>query len=686
MAIDNAKILNVRIKNKYDSYENWINSGLILEAGEIAIAHTTIDVAVENGTVKHPGLLMKVGDGEKTFSALPWLSAKAADVLSVCKNETDLKEFIKTVISADDGALKNLETALKALITKEETRALAAEAKLAQDILAVDEKVNELARIEAEGKAALTKALNEETAARKEDKQELVKALEETRNTVAANKAELAQDIAEAEAAAKQHADDLNAAMNDRMADVEGLLGLGEEATGKTVAEQIAEAVQVVQDEVDALEQTHATDKAELVKAIEDEAQTREEAVQGVQDAVDELAGTHATDKAALEAAIALKADQTALDAVSAVANAAATKEEFDAAVEALEAEDARIEGLVTAEAAKAREEEGKLDARLVEVETFFKTAEGQTLDEALDTLVELQKYLEEEGAVADQMILDIAANATAIEEMDEAYKAADEDLQDAIDAVEGRMDTAEGDIDALEGRMTTAEADIDAVEGRMTTAEGAITALQQAVGEGGSVDAQIDAKIAALDADVTSAAVEEGKGVQVNVKEVDGKVTEVVVTGNFDNAYDAKGAAAAAQAAAEATAAADATAKDEALEAKIKEYVDAEDAKIEKSVEDLTAVVNTKAAQADLETLAGRVTTAEGEIDTLQTEMDAVEALAAANKTATETNAAAIATKAAQTDLQAEIDRATAKEAELAAAINAYVECSEEEIVALFN
>ena len=47
------------------------------------------------------------------------------------------------------------------------------------------------------------------------------------------------------------------------------------------------------------------------------------------------------------------------------------------------------------------------------------------------------------------------------------------------IDALEGRMDTAEGDIDALEGRMDTAEGDIDALEGRMDAAEGDIDALE---------------------------------------------------------------------------------------------------------------------------------------------------------------------------------------------------------------
>lgn len=52
------------------------------------------------------------------------------------------------------------------------------------------------------------------------------------------------------------------------------------------------------------------------------------------------------------------------------------------------------------------------------------------------------------------------------------------------------------------------------------------------------------DAEIAKLDADVTSAAVETGKGIQVQVVEVDGKVTTVAVTGNYANAYDAKGSA----------------------------------------------------------------------------------------------------------------------------------------------
>lgn len=74
------------------------------------------------------------------------------------------------------------------------------------------------------------------------------------------------------------------------------------------------------------------------------------------------------------------------------------------------------------------------------------------------------------------------------------------------------------------------------------------LKAVEEAVGEGGSVDTQIANAIADLDADVTSAVIEAGKGLQVQVVEVDGKVTAVNVTGNYDETYEAKGAAATAE------------------------------------------------------------------------------------------------------------------------------------------
>ena len=97
----------------------------------------------------------------------------------------------------------------------------------------------------------------------------------------------------------------------------------------------------------------------------------------------------------------------------------------------------------------------------------------------------------------------------------------------------------------------------------------------------GSAAKALADAKtyvgeeIAKLDADVKSAEVEAGKGIQVQVVEVDGKLTTVAVTGNFNNSYDAKGAAATAKSEAVEVAAGDATSKANAAEANAKSYVD---------------------------------------------------------------------------------------------------------------
>ena len=121
MAIENAKTLNVRIKNKYDSYENWAKSGLVLEAGEIAIAYTTVNVDIGNGKIEqHPELLMKVGDGENTFANLPWLSAKAADVATWAKaaekptyaaNEiTGISDYIADYVSEEMGIEVDTDT------------------------------------------------------------------------------------------------------------------------------------------------------------------------------------------------------------------------------------------------------------------------------------------------------------------------------------------------------------------------------------------------------------------------------------------------------------------------------------------------------------------------------------------------------------------------------------------------
>ena len=201
-------------------------------------------------------------------------------------------------------------------------------------------------------------------------------------------------------------------------------------------------------------------------------------------------------------------------------------------------ADKTELEGKITAEAEAREAADDAIDERLVEVEAFFKLAEGEQLDTALDTLKEIQTYITTEGAAADQMVLDIAANAKAIEDevaratkaegdIETAYKAADSAQVERIAALEAKFtgddsvadqiadavaaeaalresgdaaaeasaaaalkaaQDAQGEVDALEGVVETltetvngkvAQGDHDALAGRVTTVEGEIDALQ---------------------------------------------------------------------------------------------------------------------------------------------------------------------------------------------------------------
>ena len=97
-------ILNTRFKLKYDTYKNWQSSTFIPLAGEVCIC-TSGELAPDTDDV-----LLKVGDGERTFSALSWVSAKAGDVHSWAKKST-ISVFNKTgELNSGDGTVKKTIT------------------------------------------------------------------------------------------------------------------------------------------------------------------------------------------------------------------------------------------------------------------------------------------------------------------------------------------------------------------------------------------------------------------------------------------------------------------------------------------------------------------------------------------------------------------------------------------------
>ena len=155
-----------------------------------------------------------------------------------------------------------------------------------------------------------------------------------------------------------------------------------------------------------------------------------------------------------------------------------------------------------------------------------------------------IKEYIKTHGSDAiDKLVLLIGASELG-------------DKEKTLIARIAALEAGLGDVSTLEGEVKTAVAAILGEAKRAKDAEAALDARLDIIEgsadtEGSIAKALADAKsytdteIGKLDADITSAAVEAGKGIQVQVVEADGKITGVNVTGNFDNKYDAAGAAA---------------------------------------------------------------------------------------------------------------------------------------------
>ena len=102
-----TKTIVTRIKNKADTYQNWLNSSSTLLNGEVAIVRVPTGQSYTNPVTGKAEpvveLLMKVGDGSTAFSSLPWLSAKASDVYNWAK--TDKLENVTVTAAGESGTL-----------------------------------------------------------------------------------------------------------------------------------------------------------------------------------------------------------------------------------------------------------------------------------------------------------------------------------------------------------------------------------------------------------------------------------------------------------------------------------------------------------------------------------------------------------------------------------------------------
>lgn len=103
--------LKTRILLKYDTYQNWIDSSLVLKKGEVAIAE--IPGGTADTKLTPPAIGIKVGDGENTFTNLNWIQAIAGDVSAWAK-AAQKPEYAATEI-------KDLDTYIDGRVTADET-------------------------------------------------------------------------------------------------------------------------------------------------------------------------------------------------------------------------------------------------------------------------------------------------------------------------------------------------------------------------------------------------------------------------------------------------------------------------------------------------------------------------------------------------------------------------------------
>ena len=345
------KMLNTRIQLKYDSYANWTSNNPALRSGEVAIAYLTTAGAVKPGDGDTQHPVL-FKVGPGNFNDLPWASALAADVHNWAKKtESEFIAWVKSLVSVED-----IDTYSKAEIDGKFTANSTADQKYAK------EYADSLAQnYDAAGTAQnLINGLDvTDTAVTGQ----YVSAVSETDGKISVTRADLPTYTLATGSA--------NGTVAFNGADV-AVKGLGSAAYTDAKAYDTAGAADVVNT---ALENYKTTNNA-AVEAAAAKGQ------QGIDDAA---------------AALAKANEKTTMAEVE--AKDYATKAEAKAMADGKDA------------AIKAAKDAA--DAAQADIDAFMAAAD--TGDAALDTLKEIQDFLNSDDGTVQTLIDDVAGNKEAI-------------------------------------------------------------------------------------------------------------------------------------------------------------------------------------------------------------------------------------------------------------------------------
>lgn len=457
------KELQTRIALKYDSFENWQKSDLVLLAGELGIC--TIGNTETTGSKEattNPTVLFKVGDGTTPAKNLKWASALAADVYDWAKSETVVLDG--KVLKFKTGETVNHSVDLSKFALASDLSTLSGEVAEIKASLggsgdigkAIDDVEARLDVVEGTGAGSIKKAVADAVTE--------VKAYADTAE-------------ADALAAAKSHTN----------------------TEVKKVADDLADAKTDIA--------TNASDIAENEKAIADEKSARETAVSNLDTAykaadkaINDKIGTLPSDYSTLVAGItaAKKAGTDAASAVSTLETSKVNKNTQDIATNA--GEIAKNTKAISDEVTRATGVEADFEERISAMETFWDTTEDK--DGVVNKLKEIQDYIASDESGAATMAGNIQKNAQDITALQNIVKDGG--------TLEVRVDAVEGDVADLDSRADVLEATVAGYNGTNTVKK-AIDAVSVRAEKGITDAATADGKAVAAQntADAVKSAVE---------------------------------------------------------------------------------------------------------------------------------------------------------------------------------
>ena len=431
------KELQTRIALRYDSYDNWtdktkegLGANLVLLKGELGICEIP---AVNGDSRVAPTVLFKVGDGVKTFEALPWASAKAADVYAWAK-ASDVRLSGKTIEFVGGKDAEGNDIIVKSIAINYATpEDVAAAVKVVADdlsdldarVVAVENKFTGANNVQGQIDALDGRL---DTA---EDKLDTLTGADTVDGSVA-------KALKDAKAYAEGQASDVKTYVDgDFKTSIQGYAD-GEASAAETAAKGHADSIVATEKSAREAEDTRLagliSSNTTAIGAVRTDFEVADTAINA-------KIGTVTEGKTVVGM---ISEAQLGAETNAAADAAAKVKALEDGKVATNASEITRVEGLVTAEA-KAREDADKaIDERLVEVEAFFKTTDGETLDTALDTLKEIQDYLNGEGSATDGIISRVVQAETDIDNLEKEFN-----------TDTGRVKVAENKIAALEAKDT---------------------------------------------------------------------------------------------------------------------------------------------------------------------------------------------------------------------------------------